>query len=84
MSPAAAQFIELLAREIAAEILFPNENAAVPDQEQQRRESNERGHEQHRGAATVLSPPVKVNRKSRLYVRLRPEDHLLLRERAVG
>src|SRR5690349_19559247 len=32
----------------------------------------------------TLSAPNKVNRESRLYVRLRPEDHLLLRERAVG
>lgn len=31
-----------------------------------------------------LSAVEKVNRDSRLYVRLRPEDHLLLRERAVG
>jgi hypothetical protein len=37
------------------------------------------------GPYTVpLDAPRKVNRDSRLYVRLRPEDHLLLRERAVG
>ncbi len=35
-------------------------------------------------AAAFPSASVKVNRQSRLYVRLRPEDHLLLRERAVA
>ena len=34
--------------------------------------------------ASPVGAPGKVNRDSRLYVRLRPEDHLLLRERAVG
>ena len=36
-------------------------------------------------ADTVLpSPPARVSRESRLYVRLRSEDHWLLRERATG
>jgi hypothetical protein len=35
-------------------------------------------------AAGVLAPPEKLRRDSRLYVRLRPEDHLILRERAAG
>lgn len=34
--------------------------------------------------AVPVGATGKVNRDSRLYVRLRPEDHLLLRERAVG
>jgi hypothetical protein len=39
-----------------------------------------------RGAenAAVPAPPVKLGRNSRLYVRLRSEDHLILRERAAG
>lgn len=35
-------------------------------------------------AGAFLSSPAKVSRDARLYVRLRPEDHLLLRERASG
>lgn len=34
--------------------------------------------------AIVSAPPAKLRRDSRLYVRLRPEDHLMLRERAAG
>lgn len=38
-----------------------------------------------RVADTVVpAPPAKFRRDSRLYVRLRPEDHLMLTERAVG
>jgi hypothetical protein len=32
----------------------------------------------------LTSSPARVNRDARLYVRLRAEDHLLLRERAAG
>jgi len=41
---------------------------------------------QHVGVAQseVASPVRQVSRDARLYVRLRPEDHLLLRERANG
>jgi hypothetical protein len=35
-------------------------------------------------AASVARPVEQVARGARLYVRLRPEDHLLLRERATG
>ena len=35
-------------------------------------------------SAAVPAPPVKLGRNSRLYVRLRSEDHLILRERAAG
>jgi hypothetical protein len=35
-------------------------------------------------AETLIHPVEQVARGTRLYVRLRPEDHLLLRERATG
>src|SRR5215469_562940 len=35
-------------------------------------------------AETVSEPVKQVARGARLYVRLRPEDHILLRERANG
>jgi len=35
-------------------------------------------------AESVIQPVEQVARGTRLYVRLRPEDHLLLRERATG
>jgi len=40
VSPAAIQLIELLAVEIAEELLHPNENAAESGQEQRRREED--------------------------------------------
>jgi hypothetical protein len=38
----------------------------------------------HVADTAPLTSEQKVSRESRLYVRLRPEDHLLLRERATG
>jgi hypothetical protein len=38
----------------------------------------------HVADTAPLASEQKVSRESRLYVRLRPEDHLLLRERATG